>query len=139
MVIQEGITLVILALSPLPQHGSPNTHTMQPDSPDAILHLATLHLLSQAGFASTSKAASLTLTSVTAQYFRVVAQACVDRATLAGRSKVAAQDVVGALQGLGAGYGMDELMEYGVDNAGVGFKSEGIDDLAGGWRSARFA
>lgn len=108
---------------------------MQPDSPDAILHLATLHLLSQVGFASTSRAASLSLSSVAAQYFRVVAQACVDRAVLAGRSKVAAQDVLGALQDMGVagdGYGMDELMEYGLDHAGVGFKSSGIDDLSGG-------
>lgn len=111
---------------------------MQADSPDAILHLATLHLLSQAGFASTSRAASLSLSSVAAHYFRVVAQACVDRAALAGRSKVAAQDVVGALQEMGmrGGSGLEELMEYGADNAGVGFESEGIDGLTGEWGCA---
>lgn len=105
---------------------------MAPSSPDAILHLATLHLLSQAGFASTSQAASLSLSSVAAQYLRVVAQDCVDRATLAGRSKVAAHDVVAALEELGAGYGIEELMEYGADHQGVEFESGGIDDLARG-------
>ena len=107
-----------------------------PDStPDAILHLATLHLLSQAGFASTSKAASLTLSSVVAQYFKTVARACVDHANLAGRSKPGAYDVVESLKELGFGFGLDELYEYGLDNrGGVVFQGEALEQLSGTFR-----
>lgn len=90
-----------------------------PDStPDAVLHLATLHLLSQAGFASTSRAASLTLSSVIAQYFKTISRACIDRANLAGRNKAGAYDVVESLKELGYGHGLEELYEYGLDTRG---------------------
>lgn len=100
-------------------------------TPDAILHLANLHLLSQAGFASTSKAASLTLTSVVSEYFRLIAKSSIDRADLAGRSKPGALDVVGSLKELGYGFGLDELYEYGLDNSGDVLEGEALDRLAG--------
>lgn len=98
-------------------------------SPDAVLHLAALHTLSQAGFASTSRAASLTLSSALARYLRVVAQTCMDHAALAGRSKVVGLDVVQALEELGVG-GLGDLEEWtsGLEKevcfAGIG---DGLD------------
>lgn len=89
-------------------------------SPDAVLHLAALHTLAEAGFASTSRAASLTLSSVVSRYLRLVAQACIDRANLAGRSKVAAIDVVQALDDLGVS-GVGDLHEWAV-----GFEKEAV-------------
>ncbi|BEI80636.1 hypothetical protein CcaverHIS002_0111650 [Cutaneotrichosporon cavernicola] len=82
-------------------------------SPDAVLHLAALHTLAHAGFASTSRAASLNLSSILARYLRLVAEECTGRAALAGRSKVAAVDVVTTLQDLGVG-GIGELQEWTV-------------------------
>lgn len=104
-----------------------------PDTtPDAILHLATLHLLSKAGFASTSQAASLTLSSVVAQYFKTVSRACIDRANLAGRNKPGAYDVVESLKELGYGFGLEELYEYGLDSRGGDvFHGEALEKLSG--------
>ncbi|CAD6585809.1 MAG: hypothetical protein TREMPRED_004243 [Tremellales sp. Tagirdzhanova-0007] len=82
-------------------------------SPDAVLHLAALHTLAQAGFASTSRAASLVLSSTVSRYIRLVGLACVEHANLAGRSKVAAIDVVEALDALGVG-GVGDLHEWAV-------------------------
>lgn len=83
-------------------------------SPDAVLHLAALHTLAHAGFASTSRAASLHLSTILSRYLRLVAAECTDRAALAGRSKVAATDVVGTLEDLGVG-GIGELQEWTVN------------------------
>lgn len=113
-----------------------------PDStPDAILHLATLHLLSQAGFASTSQAASLTLSSVVAQYFKTISRACIDRANLAGRNKPGAYDVVESLKELGYGHGLEELYEYALDSRGGDvFQGEALDRLSGrSYRLSRMA
>ena len=98
-------------------------------STDAVLHLAALHTLAATGFASTSRAASLTLSSTLAQYLRVVALACTDRAAQAGRSKVAAIDVVQALDDLGVG-GVSELHEWtvGLDQE-VTFRDAGLAGL----------
>lgn len=89
-------------------------------SPEAILHLATLHLLAQAGFASTSRAASLTLSTATEKYLRLVASACTERAGLAGRNKVAAGDVLATLEDLGEG--VESLWEWVVDQPVVRFE-----------------
>ncbi|ORY25370.1 hypothetical protein BCR39DRAFT_499331 [Naematelia encephala] len=110
-------------------------------SPDAILHLAALHTLAQAGFASTSRAASLTLSDALARYLRIVAQACADRAALAGRTKVAAVDVVAALEELGvsgvselhewtAGLDKEVVFEGGVDGLGD-YLGEGLSGIEG--------
>lgn len=99
-------------------------------SPDAVLHLAALHTLAQAGFASTSRAASLTLSGVLSRYLAVVAASCTERAALAGRSKVAAIDVVNALEDLGVG-GIGELQEWTVDlDKEVSFAGAKMDELA---------
>ncbi|WRT65125.1 uncharacterized protein IL334_002067 [Kwoniella shivajii] len=98
---------------------------MASPSPDAVLHLAALHTLSQTGFASTSKAASLTLSTALAKYLKVVANACVERASLAGRGKVAAIDVVDALDDLGVRIG--ELIDYAGDQTNDYFDNR--DDL----------
>ncbi|GFZ49029.1 hypothetical protein JCM24511_06779 [Saitozyma sp. JCM 24511] len=95
-------------------------------SPEAILHLATLHLLAQAGFASTSRAASLTLSTATEKYLRLVASACTERAGLAGRNKVAAGDVLATLEDLGEG--VESLWEWVVDQPVVLFEG-GTDGL----------
>lgn len=104
---------------------------MAAPSPDALLHLATLHLLSQAGFASTSRAASLTLSSVVGEYFKLVARASVDRALFAGRSKPGAYDVVESLEELGYGFRLDDLYSYGLDSGRHAFEGEGLGKLAG--------
>lgn len=104
---------------------------MSVPSPDAILHLATLHLLSQAGFASTSQAASLSLTSVVAQYFKLIARSSIDRALLAGRNKPGALDVVESLKDLGYGFGLDELYEHGLDHSGSTLEGDGLALLSG--------
>ena len=85
-----------------------------PASPDAVLHLAALHTLAQAGFASTSQAASMTLTTAITRYLRLVAQSSIERANLAGRSKVAAVDLVQALDDLGAG-SVSEIYDWTVE------------------------
>ncbi|WVQ97723.1 hypothetical protein IAU59_004837 [Kwoniella sp. CBS 9459] len=79
-------------------------------SPAAVLHLAALHTLAATGFASTSSAASLTLSSVLEKYLKLVATACVERANSAGRNKVAAVDIVTALDDLGVRVG--ELVDW---------------------------
>lgn len=86
---------------------------MSAPSPDAVLHLAALHTLAATGFASTSRAASVTLSSTLARYLRLVAVTCTERASLAGRNKVAAIDVIQALDELGVG-GVAELHEWTV-------------------------
>lgn len=86
---------------------------MSAPSPDAVLHLAALHTLAATGFASTSRAASVTLSSTLARYLRLVALTCTERASLAGRNKVAAIDVLQALEELGVG-GVAELHEWTV-------------------------
>ncbi|TXT15911.1 hypothetical protein VHUM_00414 [Vanrija humicola] len=83
-------------------------------SPDAVLQLVALHTLAQAGFASTSRAASMTLSSVLARYLENIAASCAERAALAGRTKVAAVDVVTALEDMGMG-GVAELEEWTAD------------------------
>lgn len=108
-------------------------------SPDALLHLANLHLLSQAGFASTSKAASLTLSSVVGEYFQLVARASVDRANLAGRSKPGAYDVVESLEELGYGFRLDELYEYGLDCGRNVLQGAALGRLAGESTAARMS
>ncbi len=80
-------------------------------SPEAVLHLAVLHGLAQAGFPSTSRAASLTFSSAVSRYLRLVALSCADLANLAGRSKIAAIDVVQAVEDLGVG-GVADLHEW---------------------------
>ncbi|KAK4684717.1 hypothetical protein P7C73_g5448, partial [Tremellales sp. Uapishka_1] len=103
-------------------------------SPDAILHLAALHALSAAGFASTSNAASVTLSTALAQYLKLLATNCVERAALAGRSKVNAGDVVTTLDELGMG-GVGELQEWALDLEGeVVFAGGGMEVLAAGLR-----
>ncbi|WWD21986.1 hypothetical protein CI109_106474 [Kwoniella shandongensis] len=99
----------------------------QTPSPDAVLHLAALHTLAATGFASTSQAASMTLSSVMAKYLRLVATACVERASLAGRSKVAAVDVVDALDELGVQVG--ELYDWAVEEGQVSFEKDGLGGL----------
>jgi histone H3/H4 len=100
-------------------------------SPDALLHLATLHLLSQAGFASTSQAASLSLTSVVGEYFKLVARSTVDRALHAGRAKPGIYDVVGSLEDLGYGMRLEDLYEYGLESGRDTLEGEGLEKLAG--------
>lgn len=100
-------------------------------APDAVLHLAALHALASAGFASTSSAASLTLTDVVARYLRLLATTSVEKAALAGRSKVAAVDVVQTLEDLGVG-SVGELQEWALDlESEVVFAGAGMDQLAG--------
>lgn len=100
-------------------------------SPDALLHLATLNLLASAGFPSTSRAASITLSSIAAKYIRTLAGACTDRATLAGRSKVGTRDVVDVLEEFGIGVGgLEEWVVEGGAGEGV-FTGEGIQVLGG--------
>ncbi|KAK8846677.1 hypothetical protein IAR55_005764 [Kwoniella newhampshirensis] len=101
--------------------------TDQTPSPDAVLHLAALHTLAATGFASTSQAASMTLSSVMAKYLRLVSTACVERASLAGRSKVAAVDVVDALDELGVQVG--ELYDWAQGEGQVSFEKEGLVGL----------
>lgn len=99
-------------------------------SPEAVLHLAALHTLAQAGFASTSRAASVTLTGVLQQYLSVVAATCTERAALAGRSKVAAVDVVHALEDMGVG-GVSELQEWTADlDKEVSFSGGKLEELS---------
>lgn len=98
-------------------------------SPDALLHLATLHILSTAGFPSTSRAASLTLSSIAAKYLRTVAQACTEQAALAGRSKVGAGDVVEVLEELGQGVG--ELESWWLSRKEEASFAGGFEDLGG--------
>jgi len=100
-------------------------------SPDALLHLATLHLLSQAGFASTSQAASLTLSSVVSEYFKLVARSTVDHALLAGRAKPGVYDVVASLEELGYGSSLEDLYEYGLSSGRDMLQGEGLEKLAG--------
>jgi hypothetical protein len=100
-------------------------------SPDALLHLAILHLLSQAGFASTSKAASLSLTAVVGEYFKLVARSSVDRALLAGRAKPGVYDVVGSLEELGYGSSLEDLYDYGLASGKHTLQGEGLEKLAG--------
>ncbi len=100
-------------------------------APDAVLHLAALHALASAGFASTSSAASMTLTDVVARYLRLLATTSVERAAFAGRSKVAAIDVVRTLEDLGLG-DVGELQEWALDlDSEVVFAGSGMDELAG--------
>lgn len=86
---------------------------MSAPAPDAVLHLAALHTLAQTGFASTSRAASLTLSATLSRYLQLVAATCAERASLAGRSKVVAIDVLQGLEELGVG-GVAELHEWAV-------------------------
>ncbi|OCF37766.1 hypothetical protein I316_00893 [Kwoniella heveanensis BCC8398] len=88
-----------------PTHSAPAS-----PSPAAVLHLAALHTLAATGFASTSSAASLTLSSVLEKYLKLVATTCVERANSAGRNKVAAVDIVAALDDLGVRVG--ELVDW---------------------------
>lgn len=82
-----------------PDHPSSSSHsTATPPNPSALLHLLTLKYLSDSGFASTSRAASLTLSSVLERYFLATAQHAADRAEHAGRRKVGALDVVEVLE-----------------------------------------
>lgn len=104
---------------------------MSVPSPDALLHLATLHLLSQAGFASTSKAASITLSSVVGEYFKLVARSTVDKALHAGRSRPGIYDVVSSLEDLGYGMSLDDLYEYGLESGRDTLEGEGLEKLAG--------
>ena len=94
-------------------YDSSNTHDMTAPCPDAVLHLAALHTLAAAGFASTSRAASLSLSTTLSRYLRLVAVTCTERASLAGRTKIAAIDVLQALEELGIG-GIGELQEWTV-------------------------
>ncbi|TYJ54409.1 hypothetical protein B9479_004919 [Cryptococcus floricola] len=96
-------------------------------APDAVLHLAALHALAAAGFASTSSAASTTLSAVTARYLRTVAAACVERAHLAGRGKASALDVAEALEDLGIHVG--ELSEWAQGQRQVVLESAGLSGL----------
>ncbi|WVQ83860.1 hypothetical protein IAT38_006004 [Cryptococcus sp. DSM 104549] len=98
-----------------------------PPAPDAVLHLAALHTLAATGFASTSRAASMTLSTVMAKYLRLVATTCVERANLAGRNKVAALDVVDALEDLGVRVG--ELYEWAEEHGEVSLGGEGLGGL----------
>lgn len=100
-------------------------------SPDALLHLATLHILSSAGFPSTSRAASLTLSSIAAKYIRTIAQACTEQAALAGRSKVGAGDVVEVLDDMGQGVGGLEEWFVGLDVGREGSFVGGLEELGG--------
>ncbi|WWC67574.1 uncharacterized protein I206_101484 [Kwoniella pini CBS 10737] len=100
---------------------------MSAPSPDAVLHLAALHTLAQAGFASTSRAASVTLSTVLSKYLKLVATTCVERASLAGRGKVAAIDVVDALDDLGVN--VDELIDWSCDQSGDYFDQSSLGSL----------
>jgi histone H3/H4 len=110
--------------------------TVPSASPDAILHLAALHALSAAGFASTSRAASTTLSGVLGRYLQLVGGACAERAALAGRAKVSAADVVEALEGLGVG-GVEEVMEWSLDEREVVFEGGGLEELDGEFNEKR--
>lgn len=108
-------------------------------SPDAVLHLAALHTLAQTGFASTSQAASLTLSTTMARYLRLVATTCSERAAQAGRSKVAGIDVVQALEDLGVG-GVSDLHEWTVGlEKEVSLTAPGLEGLQAGLRDGRSA
>ncbi|WVQ76743.1 hypothetical protein IAR50_006417 [Cryptococcus sp. DSM 104548] len=96
-------------------------------APDAVLHLAALHTLAAAGFASTSRAASMTLSAVMARYLRMVASACVERANLAGRGKASALDVAEALEDLGIRVG--ELSEWAQGQRQVVLENDGLSGL----------
>lgn len=100
-----------------------------PPAPDAVLHLTALHALAAAGFASTSRAASITLSTAMAHYLRLVAATCVERANLAGRSKVAALDVAEALEALGVRVG--ELCEWAEEQGEVVFDKGPLSGLDG--------
>ena len=105
---------------------------MPDPSPDALLHLATLHLLSSAGFPSTSRAASITLSSIAAKYLRTVAAACTDRASLAGRSTVGAGDVVDVLEERGRGVVELEDWVAEQEESGEGrLSGAGLESLGG--------
>lgn len=106
----------------------------QSASPDALLHLVTLKLLSDAGFPSTSRAASLTLSTIAARYIRLLGNSCADRAALAGRSKVGAGDVVEALEEYGQGLqGVEEWLVRGHAGEGgfAGRGGTGFETLGG--------
>jgi histone H3/H4 len=111
-------------------------------SPEAVLHLITLHHLAQAGFASTSQAASLTLTSALEQYILLLARTSAERANVAGRNKVGVKDLVRALDDLGVD-GVEEVHEFtvglGKEVEFVGFGNglkervgSGIEDIGNG-------
>ncbi|WWC87262.1 uncharacterized protein L201_002150 [Kwoniella dendrophila CBS 6074] len=100
---------------------------MSTPSPDAILHLAALHTLSQTGFASTSSSASVTLSNVLSKYLRLVASTCIERANLSGREKVSAIDVVDALDSLGVRIG--ELIDWTADQDGDYLNGNHLDNL----------
>ena len=99
-------------------------------SPDAVLHLAALHALARAGFASASRAASLTLSAVLARYLAVLARSCTERAALAGRSKVAAVDVVDTLDALGLD-GVGQVLEWTAGREEEVLVGARMDELAG--------
>lgn len=104
-----------------------------PPAPDAVLHLTALHALAAAGFASTSRAASITLSTAMAHYLRLVAATCVERANLAGRSKVSALDVAEALEALGVRVG--ELCEWAEEQGEVVFDKGPLSGLDGEYLS----
>jgi hypothetical protein len=103
-------------------------------SPQAVLHLITLHHLAQAGFASTSQAASLTLTSALEHYLQLVARTSAEKACLAGRSKPGVRDLARALEDLGVGT-VEDVQEFAVGlkeqvefvGLGTELKNEGLD------------
>ncbi|EIW68658.1 hypothetical protein TREMEDRAFT_63123 [Tremella mesenterica DSM 1558] len=96
-------------------------------SPEAILHLAVLHALSQAGFASTSRAASLSLSSVLGRYLQVVATECVQRAHMAGRGKPGAMDVAVVLREMGSG--VEEVMDWTAERESRSMLTGEMEDL----------
>lgn len=102
-----------LVIHALTGHPLRSIDSMSAPAPDAVLHLAALHTLAQTGFASTSRAASLTLSATLSRYLQLVAATCAERASLAGRSKVVAIDVLQGLEELGVG-GVGELHEWAV-------------------------
>lgn len=110
-------------------------------SPSALLHLLTLKYLSDSGFASTSRAASVTLSSVLEKYLTATAAACAKKAEHAGRRKVGALDMVQVLeerQGPGAMREMEEWIgrqERG-EWAGEGWE-RGLEGLEGECDSLR--
>lgn len=124
LVIHPGCIAASLRLHPAMAH---------PPAPDAVLHLAALHALAAAGFASTSRAASITLSTAMAHYLRLVAATCVERANLAGRSKVAALDVAEALEALGVRVG--ELSEWAEEQGEVVFDKGPLSGLDGEYLS----
>jgi hypothetical protein len=121
---------------PAPAAASTSNPDPSAPSPSALLHLLTLKYLSDSGFASTSRAASVTLSSVLEKYISATARACAKKAEHAGRRKVGALDMVHVLeerQGPGVMREMEEWVGRQEREEWAGEEWErGLEGLEGG-------